>query len=145
MKTMAYKEAYLTLMVDMRSYYSPVKDIAKYIDKMAMIGKKYRCLEKDIRASLQGQRTWEALKEVESACSTELDVLDLMTETTIHGLETNEKFNNAMKTGDEDLAALIKDFQIVRLAVKARTMSAKAEMHELLSQLDRHRSGLLVK
>ena len=145
MNEMAYKEAYLTLMVDMKAYYSPVKDISKYLNKMTMIGKKYHCLEMDVRNNLRSQCGLKALESLESVYTTELDVLDFMAQTTIEQFKGNKKLAEAMDGEDKDLEDMVDDFQIIRLAVKSRAMSAKAEMHELLDQLNRHKSSLLVK
>ena len=139
-----YKEAYLRLMVDVKCLNSPVRDLSKYIDKMLMIGKKYKQLEGDIIYYLDYGES-NGLGEVSMMYNTEFQVLQLMTDQTCERFRNNSGLREAVALGDTELERLVEDFKIVRLTVKARAMGAKAEMQELLSRLDRHRTSLLVK
>lgn len=140
-----YEEAYKMLLADVQSYYSPTRDLTKYIDKMTMIGGKYKHLEKEIRQLLQSREYDKIMYELEEAYNTELSVLSYMVASTVDRLNTNAKLMQAVEEGDRDLKALLEDFAMIRLVVKGRAMGARAEMQELIARVDRQSRPILVE
>ena len=107
MEVTDYKEAYFRLKADIRTYRSPIKEMARYIDKMTMIGRQYSQLEGNIRRNLEeGEESQDLMDTFE----TEFSVLQQMIDVTIAGLNRNRLLMEAVDEGDRDRKDLIGDF-----------------------------------
>ncbi len=142
MNTMDYKDAYNRLLLDTKSYYSPIKEMTGHIGKMTMIGRQYSLLEKSIRSVLSCGGYCDEMK---SAFETEFEVLDEMVLQTLRKVKKSKKLHNALQISDRDLTSLISDFRLVRLAVKAKAMAAQVEMQEFEGRMHRQNEALLLK
>lgn len=140
-----YKEAYYHLLAEKKAYYTPAGDLAKYIDKMTMIGRKYRHLEVEVRKSSQARVLDVSESSFEHAYRMEFDALAYMVEGIVKRFQSNRHIDDAMKQEDGDILSLVDDFNLIRLAVKARAMGAKSEMQSLLSRIDGQSSSLLIE
>lgn len=134
MEATDYKEAYRQLRMDTIPYRSPVRDMTKYIDKMTMIGRKYGQLERTIRDNLS---TGEATVLLQESFEIEFGALEYMSSVLMDCLRKNRYLQEAATDGNGELKALLGDFRLVRLAVKAKAMGAKAEMQEFNSRITR--------
>lgn len=135
MKTLDKREQrnnYERLLNEQLERHTAQYDLVKYIDKMIMVGSKFKELDEEIKKALWTRRHDKDMEDFQNYCNTELAALTYMAGRIHMRVHRNRLICCALSDGNREVMTYRKDYETVALMVKEKELAVKEDLLQLM-------------